>query len=304
MLGLGSSLNENNWDPEVVPDLHPMFNKGVSDNAQAKEAALCSDIHSFFKTNQQSMLGNLELGSTAKTQTNAYPESKEVPPVPTNKAFNEAASLVLRPTIILDKLSLESLSSPNEELPAQSHQFAFGLQAPVEDFDISSASPSPSLLCGTLSLLPHSPKLQPGTVRLGDQPFFEDSLIIPTFEDVLDLSLDIATCIDNDSNSSLGLHLSKVSLEDILDTRLALFHNHTINLKQDLSGLKNLDTLVTNWLRELQQSVILLKTQLDKDMKCGKKKVNPQDIANVPALLDYCILAEQLFWEGNWDPET
>lgn len=72
---------------------------------------------------------------------------------------------------------------------------------------------------------------------------------------------------------------------------------------QNLSAPSRPDSSVRKRLEELRQKLQQLQTQLEKQMKAGKQKIDPRDPADMQALLDYCTLAEQLYHEGCSSPE-
>ncbi|KAF8747374.1 hypothetical protein RHS02_00241, partial [Rhizoctonia solani] len=63
------------------------------------------------------------------------------------------------------------------------------------------------------------------------------------------------------------------------------------------------DASVKNCLKELCMALIKLKKQFKREMQCNNMKTDPRNPANIQALFDYCVLAEQLVQEGIQNPE-
>lgn len=58
------------------------------------------------------------------------------------------------------------------------------------------------------------------------------------------------------------------------------------------------DPSVRTRLEELRHKLVKMQLHIAKEIRTGKKKIDPRDPADIQALLDYCILAEQLCREG------
>ncbi|KAJ1300454.1 hypothetical protein OPQ81_005269 [Rhizoctonia solani] len=266
MLGLDNTFNENDWDPDVVPDIYPIFTEPVKTfkfaekTLRAPEAASCSDLRSFFLVKQK-----ITPAGGADVPENAPPIAQEPPaPMPTAPC---SIAVVVDPEADNNYRSLATLSPCLSSYPS--------------------------------SPLSRSPSLEPNASNLGQNLPLDNELNMLALEDEPDPPTSPMTPVEDDGDVASG------ATDEPSDLELAPRIDQAPIPETPPQALKlgDPDESTESRLKKLRTQLTTLKKQMERGMRLGKQKVDPRDPADIQVLLDYCTLVEQLVQEGCRSPE-
>ncbi|KAF8747109.1 hypothetical protein RHS01_11445 [Rhizoctonia solani] len=318
MLRMDDSFDENDWDPDVVPDLYPIFTepqvklfksaekalrapvytrksrttswrRQVAAEEQAKEAETYGDIRSFFQVKKKDKLLERQTIVPADTPPGTQDDTEHIPAISYSITISddpESPSGKQREAPTASRLS-PRISSPLE--------LASGSQNPPDWRYRSPKTLSPSLSSRPLSPLSQSPSPQPNPSKLPKRLPFENELNILA----LDRGPDSPTSPTLPHEDSPDVNNAPTpETPPPPSAREPEAHKTLAPLRANSP-----DSSVEVRLKELRKTLTSLKKQLDSEMRRGKTKIDPRDPVDIQALFDYCILAEQLVWEGLRNPE-